>query len=196
MVANHAHRILISNDQGKLTNVITQSRVVNYLLPSLESPSKANKSLKELKIGFKDVVSINKKAMAFHAFKLMKEKKVSAVAVVDDHGRIVGNISVNDIKLLGYRLQYFNILSMSCEEYLKEISENPEMEETRTQIYKKFQGLNPHYVISCQSTDSLATAIKMLSFFQVHRLYIVEGGKPVGVISLYDVLAELIKEFS
>jgi len=35
----------------------------------------------------------------------------------------------------------------------------------------------------------------MFSCFQVHRLYIVDNGKPVGVLSLHDVLEELIKDY-
>jgi len=194
MVHHRAHRILVIDSDDKLCNVITQSRVVNCLLPSLEFIPKASKSLKELNIGFKEVVTISQKEMSYKAFKLMKDKRISAVAVVDENDKIIGNISVNDMKLLGYDLHLFAFLSMSVQEYLKEVREKQELQ-IRNQIYKKFQGESAHFLLSCNPTDSFGTAIRMLSCFQVHRLYIVDDGKPVGVLSLHDVLEELIKEY-
>jgi len=194
MVDHRAHRILVIDSDDKLCNVITQSRIVNCLLPSLEFIPKASKSLKELNIGFKEVVTISQKEMSYKAFKLMKEKRVSGVAVVDEKENIIGNISVNDMKLLGYDLHLFEFLSMSVKEYLKEVRQKQELQ-IRNQIYKKFQGENPHFLVSCNPSDSFGTAIRMLSCFQVHRLYIVDNGKPVGVLSLHDVLEELIKDY-
>lgn len=50
-------------------------------------------------IGTKPVVTIEENEMAIKAFKVMKEQKVSAVAVVNKDGNLVGTISVNDLKV-------------------------------------------------------------------------------------------------
>ncbi len=51
-------------------------------------------------------------------------------------------------------------------------------------------------LISCKSTHTLGQVIKIVHFYRVHRIYIVGGEKenPIGVISLVDILNELLKE--
>jgi CBS-domain-containing membrane protein len=76
---------------------------------------------------------------AYSAFKLMLEKSYSALAVVDKYGTLVGNISINDLKvthpaqklifslkLIGYNTSYWNALGKSVGEYLKQVRSTPE----------------------------------------------------------------------
>jgi CBS domain-containing protein len=43
--------------------------------------------------------------------------------------------------------------------------------------------------------DSFATAVELLSAAGVHRLYVVDGRKPVGVVALADVLRVIAAGF-
>ena len=70
-----------------------------------------SKTLSELKLGFKDVTKVNSSTTTYDAFKLIKSTNHSSIAVVDDNGALVGNISVSDIKVwLNYvDLSFYNL---------------------------------------------------------------------------------------
>jgi len=100
MVDNRAHRVLVVDDENKFHNIITQSRVVQLLSLVLDTMPYATKSLSDLKLGFKEVSKINASRTTYDAFKQIKETNHSSIAVVDDNGVLVGNISVSDIKVI------------------------------------------------------------------------------------------------
>jgi CBS domain-containing protein len=52
-----------------------------------------------LLLGHKDVITIGVNGRAIDAFKIMTDRGVSAVGVVDEEGKLVGNISVRDIRV-------------------------------------------------------------------------------------------------
>ena len=52
-----------------------------------------------------------------------------------------------------------------------------------------------HPSIHAKPTDSLSTVIARMATSRIHRIFVVDdGGKPVGVVSLTDVLSVLVKE--
>jgi len=181
MVNTRAHRVIVVNESGQLVNIITQSRVVAILSTLLDTIPGATKSLKELNLGLKPVITLPKDLTAFQAFKQLRDKNATGLPVVDENGALIGNLSVNDLKLLGYNLEYFKLLTLPLTEYLKE-TQNPEKS---TLVKKKeFQQL-----LTVKPDDTLSFAMKLLYVYRVHRLYITDDqNKPVGVLSLHDVL--------
>jgi len=128
---------------------------------------------------------------------------VSGIAVVNDAGILVGNISVNDIKLINFDLSYFNLLTLSVKEYLQKLKEfreskiKPPFRPTSIQSYL-FQNIgNPEdmpSVVTCLPNSALAEVVKLITFYRVHRVYIVdnrETPRSLGIIALHDIL-ELI----
>jgi len=120
MVDSKAHRVMVQDQEtGKLNGLITQSRLLEFIETTLHSIRERDQTLSDLNLGFKEVASVNEKNMALTAFKQMTEKvkimapadskslffflagckRVSAVAVVNNEGTLVGNISVNDLKV-------------------------------------------------------------------------------------------------
>jgi CBS-domain-containing membrane protein len=55
----------------------------------------------EIGAGKKDVVTICVDELAMEAFKLLEEKKVSALAVVNNDGQLVGEMDSNSLKMIG-----------------------------------------------------------------------------------------------
>ena len=51
--------------------------------------------------GKKDVVTICVDELAMEGFKLLEEKKVSALAVVNNDGQLVGEMDSNSLKMIG-----------------------------------------------------------------------------------------------
>jgi len=106
-----AHRIVVKDSQNHVCNLITQSRLIS-LLHAMNIP-KFEMTLEQLTIGSKPVISVKQTDTAYQAFKLMAEKKVNGIAVVNDLGELVGNISISDIKLIGWNADFWNLMGFS-----------------------------------------------------------------------------------
>jgi CBS domain-containing protein len=124
----------------------------------------------------KNVVNIEAEQAAVHAFELMDKLKFGALAIVDEDGAWLSNISARDLKV-----------------WLK----NPKMSLTRTPVIDFVKAVRqadlkdrfPFY--TCHVGDKLSDVLRRLSKLRVHRLYVVEKGKhgpPIGVVSLKDIL--------
>jgi CBS domain-containing protein len=182
MVEHHAHRVLVTDENSKLVTIVTQSHLLHLLAGVIDSVRvRAERSIRELNLGNKHVVSIRQDQLALDAFRLMKEKKVSAVAVVDEGGRLVDTISATDLRSLGYKLEYFDLLSKTAKEYVDV------MRATK----------DKPFVVCCKEDDDLAYALKLLLFWKVHRVFVTDRAKvPVSVLSLYDILNILVDRFA
>ena len=57
------------------------------------------KPIKEL-FGKRETLSIEQSKTMIEAFQMISQKLVSGLAVVDDHGQLVGNISASDMRVI------------------------------------------------------------------------------------------------
>jgi len=129
------------------------------------------------------VVSITTKERAIDAFMAMHDKRVSAVAVVDDDGKIVGNISASDMKTIGYDGALLSRLFYPASEFLKLISSHGHVPSPG----------NPHPpapapVVATRDT-SFRAIIGTLVNSRIHRVYVVdEAQRPIGVVGYTEML--------
>jgi len=196
MVANKAHRVGVYNkESGAMVNLITQSRMLQYLNTILYHLPESERTLRDLKIGNTNVVCIEEDAMAINAFKCMKEHRVSGVGIVNKEGKLVGNFSVSDLKLVGFNLEYFQYLSKPIKDYLNWLNGPDAQKETiRKQLLVLNQNEKGQVMVTCRIDDTLGAIIKKINYFEVHRVYAVdEEGKPIAVISIHDILETLVK---
>jgi CBS domain-containing protein len=192
IVTEKAHRIAVySKENGTVKSIVTQSRMLDYFKSVLQYLPETKETIEELNIGSKDVLSVQEDDIAYSAFKLMKEKKVSGVAVINKDGKLVGNISANDLKFVGFDLSYFSYLSRPAREYLAWLNTtNFSKHPTRNPLLILKQNERGEVLITCTKKDTLADIIKSICNFRIHRIYEVdEAGKPIAVISIYDILA-------
>jgi len=184
MITKKGHRVLVVNDEGKLINLITQTRVLGLLSTALDSVEEAQKSLQELSLGFRKVLCVPKNTSAFQGFKFLKDNNITGCGVIDESGKLIGNLSINDLKTLGYSMEYFNLLTQPLSKYLQIVKEK------EAQLGSK--ALAEVSILCATAETSLMQAIKMLVGYKVHRLYIVDKEqKPIGLLSLHDVLSRI-----
>jgi CBS domain-containing protein len=117
----------------------------------------------------RDPVTILQQASLEDAADLLCGYDISALGVVDDHGRLVGVISQTDLVLLRgrgaiqrdwHRLTVANVMT------------------------------SPPLVIGAD--DVVAEAARRLTDQAIHRLFVVDGdGAPVGVLSATDIVADI-----
>jgi len=182
MVQYKVHRIPAVDHDGVLQTIITQSSAIQLLSKNLHLFKISESTINDLKLGIKNVYTINHKEKAIEAFKLIYSQKVSGIGVVNDSGELIGNISASDLQLVGYDTSQISRLFLPTEEFLRLIPQRP------------------HHVqgVHCLGIDATFKDV-ILKFAQTrtHRIYLVDSKKkPIGVISLVDALEAILKSKS
>jgi len=125
MARSGIHRIPVIDSEGELVTVVTQSHVVKFLFHNMYLfGGLANITVDDIHMFHAPVVSVTTDQKGIDAFKLMNEKRVSAVAVVDNNGVLVGNISVSDLKLIGFDGSMFSRLYYPISQFMKLIAKD------------------------------------------------------------------------
>jgi CBS domain-containing protein len=183
------HRLLIVNSEGTICGVLTQSQVVHFL--NSRKPQLAtlmNQRVKELwKIGEKQVETIDFNKFVIDALLRLIDKNISGIAVVNDSGQIVGNISASDLKRMDvhnpYQLSYDIYESIQVFMNLSEAGHNKRLPQFEPIIVKQ--------------EDTLGSVIETIVSKGVHRVYVVDENKrPIGEISLCDIIQKFISQAS
>lgn len=137
-------------------------------------------SIDTLNLGTAPCLTVNQSMKAIDVFKIMDAKGLSGIALVDDHGKLTGNLSSRDLKAF-IKFIDFNQLVASVGDFIKFIRQTAQTDTD-----------NP--TITCFPHDTFEHIIGKLSATRVHRLFVVaseEFFSPVRVVSLLDTLAKL-----
>jgi len=177
------HRVPVIDSEGTLISVLTQSQVVHWLREHQSSFKVTKETLDDLQIGQSGIISISWDLRAIDAFQVIWNNAISAVAVVDDDGVLVGNISVSDLKLIGYDATLISRLFYPIREFLKVIS------------LTRVEDAHPiHGPVFATKSSTLGEVVRRLVETRTHRVYVVdENQKPVGVVSNLEVLRAMCK---
>jgi len=106
----------------------------------------------------------------------MRENGASAVAIVDDDGKLVDVLSVSDLRLIGHDLTKLERVTRTVEEFSS----------------FKTTKVAPVVVYAC---DTVAYVTQRLLENKIHRLYVVDGeNKPIGVVTLGDFLHLFVEQ--
>jgi CBS domain-containing protein len=176
------HRVPVIDDERQLMNLITQSQVVRFLQQNMHLlGDKRLTPVSEIKGVMHDVFTINIHQKAIDAFHQMVEHGVTGVAIVDDAGRLRGNLSLRDLKAMSTDGRFFWRLYQTVENYIIKLK------------HEIKEGQRPKRVQVCKKTQSLEHVINLLADHSIHRVFVVDDEKkPIGVITLKDVLFEIL----
>jgi predicted transcriptional regulator len=174
------HRVPIMED-GKLVNVISVSAIVAWLAQHQSAISDfSKKKLKEIRMGRKEVVTVTVDTLAIDAFRLMAEKRISGVGVVDHDGTLFTNISMKDIKVIA-KDALFTKLYYTTLDFVRYM---------RSQIIEAKAA-----VMAVTPESTVWEVLKKFEAWKVHRIYIIDERKsPIGVVSLQDIVAALVNQ--
>jgi CBS-domain-containing membrane protein len=93
------HRVPVIDRGQHLINIITQSQLVSIVEQHLEIMGTLKDTpLSHIPTVWTKVLSVKETDTAMTAFNLMAEHHVSGVAVLDDKGELVNNLSLRDLK--------------------------------------------------------------------------------------------------
>jgi len=181
ILAKGVHRVPVVNDKGEVTNIISQSSVISFLNKNATKfHHELVPTIHDLNIGSKPVFGVPKDTPTIETFRLMDNKKISGIAVVDENGRLVGNTSASDLKLF-LKTPSIELLQMPIMNFLNKIRQ------------ESIDITAP--TITCKSSDTLALSIGKIFSTKVHRIFIADdesGYKPIACLSITDILRYIV----
>jgi len=165
------HQVPVLSEK-KITGYVTQFDVTAYLANNLNSLGIiANKTLKELGLDVGPVLAISKGKPLIEAFSHIVENKFHGLAIIDEKGQIVNNISASDAK--GLTKENFWNLNLPIEKVLDLQNKLPP--------------------VTCKPDITLGQLLQKLADYKVHRIFVVnEQNQPTNVITL----TTLMRQFS
>eukprot|EP00062_Callorhinchus_milii_P027419 gi/632990695/ref/XP_007884286.1/ PREDICTED: 5'-AMP-activated protein kinase subunit gamma-1-like [Callorhinchus milii] len=179
LIKNKIHRLpIIDPVSGNALYVLTHKRILKYLHlfgAKLPRASFMSKTLRELSIGtYRHVAVVEATSPVYKALELFVARRVSALPVVNQEGKVVNLYSRFDAINLAAQKAYNN-LDISVKEAL----------EHRWHCFEN--------VLKCQEHETLEVIIDRLVKHEVHRLVLVDDEDLVqGIISLSDILQALV----
>jgi len=129
------------------------------------------------------IYAISMNEHVYDAFRKIWELQVTGLAVVDDQGHLVANISASDIK----RTRYYPIIGQMVKDLYKPIKEFLKIPESGQLMKRK-----DHIAFFVHKGETMEKAMETLVENNIHRVFVVDNHrKPIAVISLCDILRKL-----
>ncbi|XP_042238251.1 uncharacterized protein LOC121876850 isoform X5 [Homarus americanus] len=179
LIHHKIHRLpVIDPATGNVLYIVTHKRILKFLylyISELPKPSILQKPLRDLEIGtYKNIETASQDTLIIEALNKFVEHRISALPIVDAEGKLVDIYAKFDVINLAAEGTYNNldVTLRKANEYRNEWFEQ---------------------VHSCTLNETFGTIMERIVRAEVHRLVVVdEMGRVVGVISLSDILKELV----
>ncbi|KAM9850586.1 5'-AMP-activated protein kinase subunit gamma-3b [Aulostomus maculatus] len=179
LLKNKIHRLpIIDPASGNVLHILTHKRILKFLHifgSMIPKPWFLQKQIGELAIGtFKQIATVQESATVYDALTIFVERRVSALPVVNEQGKVVALYSRFDVINLAAQKNYNNL--------------NMTMREAITSRACWVEG-----VLKCYPHETLETIINRIAKAEVHRLVLVDNEDVVrGIVSLSDLLQALV----
>ncbi|XP_076000588.1 5'-AMP-activated protein kinase subunit gamma-1-like isoform X1 [Genypterus blacodes] len=179
LIKNKIHRLpVIDPVTGNALYILTHKRVLKFLqlfMCEMPKPAFMKQTLGELGIGsYHDIAFIHPDTPIIKALNIFVDRRVSALPVVDEAGKVVDIYSKFDVINLAAEKTYNN-LDITVTQALKHRSQY-------------FEG-----VVKCHKMETMETIVDRIVKAEVHRLVVVDERSSIeGIISLSDILQALV----
>lgn len=149
--------------------------------------------LKVKDIMSQDVISVTPETEITKAAKILLEKRINGMPVIDPFGRLVGIICQSDLvaQQKGIPVPLIFTLLESFIPLTSRSRLDKEMEKITALTVKEAMTLEP---VTVSPETDIEDVAKLMVDKKYHTLPVVEGGKVVGIVGKEDVLKTLISE--
>ncbi|GES60712.1 CBS domain protein [Aspergillus terreus] len=167
------HRVVVVNEHNgsEVVGIFSQLRLVKFLWENGRSFPVIDQlypqALRDLRIGSREVISINGDKPLCEALQIMNNEGISSIAVVDNHFNVVGNISTTDVKLLT-RSSSLPLLRNTCTHFISVILS------TRGLV----DGKDSFPVFHVHPGSTLAHTVAKVVATKSHRLWVTDPLSP------------------
>uniref|UniRef100_A0A3B5AMJ7 5'-AMP-activated protein kinase subunit gamma-1-like n=1 Tax=Stegastes partitus TaxID=144197 RepID=A0A3B5AMJ7_9TELE len=161
LLKNKIHRLpVIDPASGNVLHILTHKRILKMSLFPIGT--------------FKEIATVQESASVYDALTIFVERRVSALPVVNEEGKVVALYSRFDVINLAAQKNYNNL--------------NMTMREAVSSRGGWMEG-----VLKCYPHETLETIIDRIAKAEVHRLVLVDRDNVVrGIVSLSDLLQALV----
>ncbi|CAJ1072326.1 '-AMP-activated protein kinase subunit gamma-1-like isoform X1 [Xyrichtys novacula] len=179
LIKNKIHRLpVIDPVTGNALYILTHKRILKFLqlfMCEMPKPAFMKQTLGELGIGtYNDIAFIHPDTPIIKALNIFVERRISALPVVDESGKVVDIYSKFDVINLAAEKTYNN-LDITVTQALKHRSQY-------------FEG-----VMKCHKMETMETIVDRIVKAEVHRLVVVDERSSIeGIVSLSDILQALV----
>jgi len=192
--ATGIHRMVVKDDKGCLSAVLTQSYLLRMLATNQIDMSKHKEwtqiletAPRHLGYGHKPevIVKVLHTTRTIDAFRQLIEAGVSAVAIVDKDGILRTQLSASDLRTFGTHTTHniFNIRTL-----LKPVTEFLE-------ICRQAVGNPKSYLVWALQEAPVEQILKKMNDNRVHRVWIVDHSFNIyGVVSMTDIMQMIINK--
>eukprot|EP00736_Rhodelphis_marinus_P013180 Rmarinus@m.20015 len=177
------HYCVITDEASKEMRMLSQTDILKYIAAhSGDLGCVLDKTVAELNLG-KHQLNLTAKdsqkkaeiiphtSSAMKGFQVMYKFQITGVGVVDEHGKLVGNLSASDVR--GLKLDMVKDVTLPVLEYLKAVK----------------GAVGP--VASCTESTKLGDVVNELLKKRIHRSWVVDSkGAPTSVVSMSDVISK------
>jgi len=180
------HRVPIVDESADICDLVTQSMLIDFLWQNIEKiGALADHQVKELKSkACEELGSVKATAKAIVAFIDMVRTDKGGLAILDDSGKLIDNISVRDLRGIHTNATVFWRLWSSVSDF-------------KAKVRQDFPDKTPSELIYALPTDSFYSIVEKMAKLHVHRIYVVdhkESMKPIRVITHTDILREVLNK--
>uniref|UniRef100_A0A3P9N965 Protein kinase AMP-activated non-catalytic subunit gamma 2 n=1 Tax=Poecilia reticulata TaxID=8081 RepID=A0A3P9N965_POERE len=208
LIKNKIHRLpVIDPVTGNALYILTHKRILKFLqlfVCEMPKPAFMKQTLGELGIGtYHEIAFIHPDTPIIKALNIFVERRVSALPVVDDSGKVVDIYSKFDVINLAAEKTYNN-LDITVTQALKHRSQYFEgvvkchkmetMETIVDRIVKaEVRHKDPFVPLAAQEHLEDWFQLHLSCLIQVHRLVVVDERSSIeGIVSLSDILQALV----
>ncbi|XP_076881676.1 SNF1-related protein kinase regulatory subunit gamma-1-like [Bidens hawaiensis] len=185
--------VVDAGDQ-KIDNIITQSAVIHMLEECADLQwfkSLGSKKLCDLGLPLmsaNQVIKVDEDEPVLQAFKLMRQKGVGGLPVINSENKPVANISIRDVQFLLIAPEiYKDYRSITAKNFVTSVKRYLEDNQKASPLVSG--------MITCKKEDTLKDVITKLDSKEIHRIYVVdEDGNLEGVITLRDIISRIVHE--
>jgi CBS domain-containing protein len=149
-------------------------------------------NLKASDIMTQPVVAVNEAAPVKDLIQLLNEKSISGVPVVDDEGGLVGVISITDLLAANIGDDELGPADFHTSPSMDGLTElNPLLSPDEDIEQHPVRELMSRNSVTAPEDSPIGAMSKILVSNRIHRLVIVRDGRPIGIVSVGDILRAL-----
>jgi len=169
------HRLAVHDKDNKLIGIISQTDIMQLAGKYLDKLPEKDKTLKELGLE-RGVVSMRWDNILGDSLDAISTTGVSALALVDNEGKLVANFSASDLR--GLTRAVLGWMGKPTIDFLQHFG----------------RGSKPPIVESVDTTfRACVEKLAHLSKERIHRVYLTDpNDRPIGIVSLSDVVTLLL----
>lgn len=184
-----AHRVAIINNRvdRKISNLVTESQVIRWLHNSIDAlGDRANKHISECLDGnmIREVVNVSETSNAIDAFDLMIQHGIQGVAIISEEGKLKGNLSLKDLKVIHADATFFWRLNQDIKNFVAKLRKEYTLKHGR-----------PRASIYILPQATIRDVVEQFVKHNIHRVYVCDSHtnrKPIGVVTAQDIILECI----